>query len=51
MYTHSIVAIAAGEKIKHLLSSLNKFPYNPPPKKKCIKTGKIIMPCKDTLYT
>ena len=50
MYIHSIVAIAAGEKIKHLLSSLSKFPYTPPPKK-CIKTGKIIMPCKDTLYT
>ena len=34
MYIHSIVAIAAGEKIKHLLSSLSKFPYTPPPPKK-----------------
>ena len=33
MYIHSIVAIAAGEKIKHLLSSLSKFPYTPPQKK------------------
>ena len=40
MYIHSIVAIAAGEKIKHILSSLNKFPYNPPPpKKKMHKNG------------
>ena len=39
MYIHSIVAIAAGEKIKHLLSSLNKFPYTPPPKKKMHKNG------------
>ena len=34
MYIHSIVAIAAGEKIKHLLSSLNKLLYTPPPQEK-----------------
>ena len=41
MYIHSIVAVAAGEKIKHLFSSLNKFPYTPPPpqKKKMYKNG------------